>query len=333
MHQDSVQGLLADTIVWDNHVCMPLRPEDDSFLPQLERYRQSGFSAVTLNIAFDSLPWQNSVLMLAQFRRWVRQNSDKYMLASSASDIRKSKRLGFLAICFNIEGGSALNGNLKMIELFYDLGVRWMLIAYNKNNLLGGGCREDDTGLSTFGREVMDEMARVGMVVCCSHTGPRTAMEVMEYSSKPVIFSHSNPAGLVPHPRNISDEMIRACVETDGVIGINGIGLFLGDNDTRTETFVRHVDYIVQMVGPRHVGLALDYALDDKELSDYVAANPDLFPTEGAYASGLKMVPPEQLRDIITALKKLGYSDTDIRAIAGENHLRIAQTVWKDPSK
>ena len=331
MHQNSIENLLSDTTVWDNHACMPLRPEDDSFLPQLERYRQAGFNAVTLNIGFDSYPWQNSVSMLAQFRRWIRRHSDTYMLATSVSDIQQAKQLGRLAICFNIEGGNALNGDLNMIELFYDLGVRWMLIAYNKNNLLGGGCREGDPGLTTFGRQVIDEMARVGMVVCCSHTGHRTAMDVMEHASQPVIFSHSNPAGILPHPRNISDDLIRACANTDGVIGINGIGLFLGDNDISTETFVRHVDYVVQMVGPRHVGLALDYAFDDEELSDYVAANPDLFPTDGPYADGLKMVPPEQLMDIMSALQKLGYSDAALRAIAGGNHTRIAETVWKGP--
>jgi len=326
----SVEQLLTDAIVWDNHGCMPLRPEDGHFLPQLDRYRKSGFDVVTLNIGFDSVDGQNSFSMLALFRRWIGQNSDKYMLVNSVSDIKQAKQTRRLAINFDLEGGSALNGDLNMVALFYDLGVRWMLIAYNKNNLLGGGCQDVDTGLTDFGRQVIDEMNRVGMVVCCSHTGYRTAMAVMEQSKKPVIFSHSNPDGVWPHPRNISDEMIRACAETGGVIGINGIGLFLGDNDIRVETFVRHVDYIVQLVGSQHVGLALDYVFDEEELAEYIDDNPDIFPPEGGYSAAMKMVPPEQLRDIMCALRELGYADADLCAIAGGNHLRIAETVWKD---
>jgi membrane dipeptidase len=81
-------------------------------------------------------------------------------------------------VLFDIEGGSALDGQLDSVEKFYNLGVRWMLIAYNRSNLLGGGCSDDDTGLSTFGRQVIDEVAHVGMVVCCSHTGFRTTLDV-----------------------------------------------------------------------------------------------------------------------------------------------------------
>src|SRR5207244_1237923 len=100
--------------------------------------------------------------------------------------------------------------------------------------------------------QVIDEMARVGMIVCCSHTGHTTTMDVMEYSLKPVIISHSNPRAVHDHPRNVTDEAMRACAKTGGVVGLNGIGIFLGDNDISTETFVRHLDYVVQLIGPQH---------------------------------------------------------------------------------
>ena len=325
----AVDQLLADTIVWDNHACMPLRAGDDSFLPQLERYRKSGFDVVSLNIGFDPVEWQNSFSMLSFFRHWIGQNSDKYMLVNSFSDIRQAKQSERLAILFDLEGGAALNGDINMVELFYALGVRWMLIAYNKNNLLGGGCMDQDTGLTDFGRQVIDEMNRVGMVLCCSHTGHRTAMEAIEYSNSPVIFSHSNAASVWQHPRNIGDDVIRACAETGGVIGINGLGPFLGNNDISTENFVRHVDYIVQLVGPEHVGISLDYTFDQEELSEYIVKHPDVFPPEQGYSEGIKMIPPEQLMDIMNVLRNLGYSDSDLCLIAGENHMHIAQAVWK----
>ena len=172
-------------------------------------------------------------------------------------------------------------------------------------------------------------MARVGMVACCSHTGLRTTMDVMEHSTNPVIFSPSNPYAIKAHPRNIRDEAIKACAQSGGVIGINGIGDFLGDNDDRTETIVRHIDYVVQLVGPEHVGISLDYVFDQQELDDFLKANPETFPPELGYGAGLKIVRPEQIPEIAESLLNLGYSDNDMRLILGENHLRIANQVWK----
>src|SRR4029079_14810021 len=95
-------------------------------------------------------------------------------------------------------------------------------------------------------------------------------MDVMEYSSKPVILSHSNARALRDHPRNVRDDVMRACARTGGVVGLNGIGIFLGNNDISTDAFVRHVDYVVQMIGPEHVALGIDYAVDQKEIEEYL---------------------------------------------------------------
>src|SRR3546814_1364261 len=114
-------------------------------------------------------------------------------------------------------------------------------------------------------------MARVGMVACCSHTGYRTARDVIEYSRNPVIFSHSNPRALFDHPRNIPDDLMLGCARTGGVVCLNGIGIFLGNNDTSTENYFRHMDYAVQLVGAAHVGIGLDYLFDVGELEEYIA--------------------------------------------------------------
>ena len=173
----------------------------------------------------------------------------------SPADVHEAKRSGRLGICFNLEGTRALGDQLSMVEFFHSLGVKWMLMAYNRNNSVGGGCQDDDSGLTPFGREVLDEMTRVGMVPCCSHTGWRTAMQVMEHAAGPVIFSHSNSHAVHAHPRNIPDELIKACAATGGVIGINGVGPFLGvGEDGPVAAMVRHIDHMVQLVGPDHVG-------------------------------------------------------------------------------
>jgi membrane dipeptidase len=320
---------LKPWLVWDNHGCMPLRAGDESFLPQLQRYRDSGVDVVTLNVGFDAVSWENTDAVLETFRGWLRARPDDYVLVETCSDIETARQTGKLGVLFDIEGGSALNGRLGMVEHYHRLGVRWMLIAYNRNNLLGGGCQDDDQGLTPFGRAVLDEMARVGMVVCCTHTGFRTTMEVMEHSKRPVIFSHSNPLGVWQHRRNIRDEAIKACAATGGVVGINGIGIFLGRNDATTDTFVRHVDYVVQLVGPEHVGIGLDYVFDQQELIDFVAANPATFPPE-EYADGrVAMVAPEQIPELAERFLQLGYSSQNIGDILGGNHLRVARAVWR----
>jgi membrane dipeptidase len=326
--EPGVTELFAGNIVWDNHGCMPLRAADEGFLPQLERYAKSGVDAVTLNVGFDATPWENAVAVLAHFRRWLSLQTDRYILVSRIEDIERAHRERKLAVSFDIEGGVALNHQLAMVQLYYDLGVRWMLMAYNRNNSLGGGCHDADSGLTPFGRQVLQEMRRVGMVPCCSHTGFRTTMDVMEQAGGPVIFSHSNPLGAWRHYRNIRDEAIRACAATGGVIGINGIGLFLGPNDSRSKTVVRHIDYVVQLVGPQHVGLGLDYVFDQQELRDFLRANAETFPPQ-EYGCEPRMVAPEQVPEIASGLLRLGYAAADVCAILGGNHMRVARQAWR----
>jgi len=321
--------LLGNVIVWDNHACMPLRPLDERFLPQLERCRQAGITAVTLNAGFGEQTLAEYVRMLATFRRWLGERSQEYRLIEKVEDIVDAKRQGQLAVCFDIEGMNAIEGQLDLIQLYYDLGVRWMLIAYNNANRAGGGCQEPDGGLTDFGRLVIDEMSRVGMVLCCSHTGYRTAREAIDYSSGPVIFSHSNPRALHDHPRNIPDDLMRSCAARGGVIGINGIGIFLGDNDNSTEALVRHIDYAVQLVGDDHVGIGLDYVYDSAELDEYVQKMSVTFPDGLGYRSGVKMVEPERLPEVAEALMAKGYDADSLAKILGGNLLRVARTTWK----
>jgi membrane dipeptidase len=308
---------------------MPLRSADEQFLPQLQRYRDAGVDLVSLNVGFDALPWENTLPVLTHFRSWLARHCDAYSLVQTVEDIEIARSTGRLGVVFDIEGGAALDGRLALVDQYYRLGVRWMLIAYNRNNALGGGCQDEDSGLTSFGRQVLDEMGRVGMVACCSHTGFRTSMEVMEHSRNPVIFSHSNPLGVWRHRRNIRDEAIKACAATGGVVGINGIGLFLGPNDSRSATIARHIDYVAQLVGSSHVGLGLDYVFDEQELQDFLTINPDTFPPQEYGNACPALVRPEQIPSIAAELVHLGYGPADLRAILGGNHLRVARQVWR----
>lgn len=319
---------LADALVWDNHTCMPLRPHDESFLPQLQRLARAGVDVVGINVGFGEQSIDDHVRMIAHLRRWVAQRPQSYVLVATAEDVESAKASRRLGIFFDIEGARAIADQLSLISLYYDLGVRWMLIAYNRGNLVGGGCLDDpDEGLTEFGRAAIDEMERVGMVLCCSHTGERTALEAIAYARNPVIFSHSNPRALWDHPRNVRDHVIEACAAKGGVIGINGVGQFLGENDASSATFARNVDYVAKLVGVDHVALGLDYVYDDEELQAYLRSMPDTFP-DGA-RNPCDFVKPEQLTEIVTELMNLGYDDDSLAKIVGGNLMRVARAVWR----
>jgi membrane dipeptidase len=321
--------LLERTVLWDNHACMPLRPNDTTLLPQLLRHKAAGVTLVSLNIYYDMHPPEAAFTMLAALRRWLSQYPDDYVLAETVADIAIAKANHKLAVVFDIEGGRAVEEHPGLVELFYRLGVRWMLVAYNRNNRLGGGCQDEDTGLTEYGRTIIDEMERVGMVLCCSHTGYRTAREAMEYSRQPVIFSHSNPRQLKDHERNIPDDLMRACARTGGVVNLNGIGIFLGNNDNSTETLIRHIDYAAGLIGAEHVGLGLDYVFDRRELDDCIRERPDIFPPDKGYTAGIAMIEPERFPIVAESLLQRGYSEKHVQGILGHNNLRVAARVWR----
>ena len=186
----------------------------------------------------------------------------------------------------------------------------------------------EELRLRTSAETILDEMARVGMVACCSHTGHRTTMDLMAYCRLPVIFSHSNARGVHDHPRNVRDEALKACAATDGVVGINGISLFAGPG-LLVDAVVRHVDYVVQLLGIRHVGLGLDYVLDQGELDDLTSGDTTTFPPELGYSGRIEMLAPEAMEPIVDRLIGLGYSAEDIRAVLGGNFMRVAKVVWE----
>jgi membrane dipeptidase len=330
--RQAARDLLTACLVWDNHGCMPVGwPHDQSFLPQLERYRAVGVHAVMLNIGFGEMSIEDHLRTLASLRHWLKARPEQYILLNQPDDAKRARATGRLAVGFDIEGANAIGDQINLIELYYDLGVRWMLLAYNRNNRTGGGCQDDDSGLTEFGRLVIREMERVGMQVCVSHTGHRTVRDVFEIATKPVIFSHSNPSALHAHPRNIPDDLIKACAASGGIVGVNGVGIFLGKNDSTSATYARHIDHIVQLVGPRHASLALDYVFDMHQVEEYLSRMQQTFPPGLGYELGARFVAPEQLEEIVATLQRWGYQENDLTAILGGNWLRLAHEVWKRP--
>ncbi len=311
---------------WDDHAGFAyLGPQD---VDLLDRWRSAGVNYLSINVGYDPVPWSTTIRAIADYTRAIEARSD-LVLCSTFSRVLAAWQAGQMALTFDIEGMGALNGDVSMVELYYRLGVRQMLIAYNLNNDAGGGCHDDDQGLTDFGRAVVREMNRVGMVVDCAHSGIKSGLEAMKLSTKPCIFSHANARALHDHERNITDEQIRAVAATGGVVGINGLSIFLANGAAKVESMVAHIDYMAKLVGAEHVGIGLDYdpsaigpARDDATSAKYWPAR--------QYPASIKedYLPPSVLPQVSEQLRSLGYQESSIRAIMSGNFMRVASQVW-----
>ncbi|MGE0211605.1 MAG: dipeptidase [Parvibaculaceae bacterium] len=294
---------------------------DDTTLP---RFGRAGINFVSLTV---SMP-RNSLAATTRHISVVKaqiHSSDDMVFADSADAILAAKAAGKLAVGFHFQGMEPMDGSVEMVKTYYDLGVRHALLVYNLKNAVGDGCVErNDGGLSKFGIRLIEEMNRVGMLVDGSHTGYRTSMEAMEVCKGPFIFSHSNAHALVPHYRNIRDDQIRACAQSGGLVGINGVNEFLGDDAASTSAMFRHVDHVATLVGPEHVGIGLDYVRDVDAIWAWIQRERDLWPQND---DGPMPYPahaqPEQLKELVSTMLAHGYGDEDIRNILGGNFLRV----------
>lgn len=234
---------------------------------------------------------------------------DAYVWVRRASDIDEAFARRRLGVVVSLEGCEVLAGQLSMLRTFYRLGVRAAALTWNVRNELADGVAEPrGAGLTEFGREVVREMNRLGMVVDVSHLSEAGFWEVLEVSAHPVIASHSNARALCDHARNLTDDQIRALARKGGVMGINFFPGFLRrDGPARLEDVARHIDHVVELAGPDHVGLGSDF--------DGISTVPE----------GLE--DPSRLADLTELLARRGYDDATIRKILGENFVRVFRTV------
>jgi len=329
-----IRTIFERGLVWDDHCGFSLQP-GSALEPLLRPWRDAGVGYLSINIYYDPQPWTNAVENIAILRRRLPDEVPYCQVVSTVDEIDLVRARGGMAVTFDIEGMNALDGRLELVQLYYALGVRHMLFAYNRNNPAGSGCHDEDTGLTDFGRQVIDEMNRVGMVVDCSHSGFKTTMAAMERSTRPVVFSHSNARALVDHGRNISDEQIVACAETGGVVGVSGVNLFLGEEQATPAAVARHAAHVADLTGPQHVGISLDYDPDVDAAQGAQAhsaimldRNAYYWPAGCGYERPAQCLDVRRLPEVADELVKLGFDSGEITAVLGGNFHRIAEQVW-----
>jgi membrane dipeptidase len=334
-----VKEILASSDVWDMTLAwVPVYWEMET----LRRYKKAGYTFASLTLQNWPPTYERMLELIDKFKAMVAAESDWLAIGRSVAEIEAGKRAGKLVLGFNSQETLIIGHDLSRIESLHAAGIRHMLLAYNVRNLVADGCAEvGDAGLSNFGRMVVKEMDRVGIIVDGTHTGRRSTLEAMELTRRPPIFSHSGAYKVFAHIRNIHDDQIRACAAKGGVIGVVGMGAFLGDLKATTETYFKHIDYMAELVGAEHVGLGTDYVppvFYDEAFMKRLEESGDRFwpPPEIGWvdAEGNSQravegasIQPEQVGDLVGTMLTHGYSTADVKGILGENFKRVYATL------
>ena len=275
---------------------------------------------------------------------WIRaiDADPRLTLVKRAADFAAAKADGKFGVLFHFQGTGPIEDDLNLIDAYKALGVGMIQLAYNIKNSVGDGCEErTDAGLSYFGLQVVERLNEARVVVDCTHTGYRTTMDAIEASTRPVVFSHSNPKAVKESARNIRDEQIKAAAATGGLIGMVGFPAFVSASPRPTlDEFIDHIDYVVKLVGDDHVGLGIDYywiqaAFTEIEeatrlYEEFVSAGkwrPDSYPPPPIhYVDGIET--PCDLRNLTRRLLERGYSEEATKKILGGNWVRVFREVW-----
>jgi membrane dipeptidase len=231
----------------------------------------------------------------------------------------------------------SVEDELRYLRVFFQLGIRMMHLTYQRRNMIGDGCGEPgNAGLSDFGRRVIAEMNRVGVIPDCAHSGWRTSLEAAQVSEKPVVASHSVCGGIYPHIRSKPDEVLNAIAETGGLIGICCIPRFLRKTGD-INALLDHLDYAVKLIGIDHVGIGTDVAYSSQQSAEERRKVPRRPRGREEFRSLWPDDDFKTTRDMTDSLAwtnwplftvglaQRGYSDDDIRKIIGGNMLRVAR--------
>jgi membrane dipeptidase len=256
-------------------------------------------------------PHLRTLRMIDTANEIVRNNSAWIALATDIKSVRTARRNGRIAMILSIENGIAVEKDLGLLRNFHRLGVRMMSLTWNYRNRLGDGIVGSPArrrGLTPRGRETLREMDRIGMIADVSHLSERTFWDVIKAAEKPIVASHSNALAVCGHPRNLSDDQIRAISETGGFVGLNFCPDFLNmEKEATVGDVVKHARHIAEVGGIEVLALGSDF--------------------DGIYSTPRGLEHIGKIRKLEGALRRAGFSPAEIDMIAHKNFLRVFRHV------
>ncbi len=281
----------------------------------IERMRKRGkyvqfFAAFIHPKYYRGYTIKRAIELIDRFYEECKICSDDIMICCNYNDIMMAINSGRVAAILSIEGGEALQGSLAALRILYKLGVRSLCLTWNHRNEIADGVAEDVSGggLTNFGRKVIEEMNKLGMLIDLSHISERGFWDVMTLSQHPVILSHSNAKAICNNRRNLTDEQILEVKKNRGVIGINLYPYFLNEQGNLIITdIIKHIEYIISLTGENHIGIGADYDQDEPVFDEI----------DGV----------EYIDNILEELLKMNYSYNTVEKIAGDNFLRVINEV------
>lgn len=281
----------------------------------LPRLRQGGikvqFFAAFIAPEFKASALRRTLELLSLFHQEMEDNAGELMLVRNRNEIEKAMSHGKIAALLSIEGGEALEGSLCALRMLNRLGARCLTLTWNGSNELGDGVGVKGGGgsLTPFGRAVVEELNRLGMLVDVSHLSEKGFWDVLRISRQPVIASHSNCRARCDHPRNLTDRQIKALSKNGGVMGITFVPAFLRKEKASLSDVLDHVDHAVKVGGIECVGLGSDF--------------------DGTEALPAGLADCSTVPSITDGLMNRGYHDEAIKKILGGNFLRVMGQVLK----
>ena len=300
----------------------------------MERVRKAGVTATHITVTLSS---DNCRGAFKTIDEWYRMAEDVGVdFALTVKDIIKAKKEGKVCVIMGSQSAVMLEDDLSLVRVFQKLGMKIIQLAYAEQNYIGSGGDDTDGGVSHFGRKVIEEMNKQGILIDVSHCGDKTVLDAIKYSEKPIAITHANPRKFNSHHRNKTDEQIIACAEKGGVIGLTAwtpISMVKKGVRPNIENFMDFVDYVVKLVGVDHVAFGLDlnpgWEYDSSGYYKWTKLYPSLAPKsfEERIVEGLEK--GEEVKNIARGVVARGYSDEDMMKILGGNLLALFQKVWQ----
>lgn len=297
-----------------------------------EQMRAGGLDAVHVTLAY----WENARELLHNIGRWQRlleSNADLIAPVATSDDIRAARRAGRTGILFGLQNCSPIEDDIDMVAILKRLDVHIMQLSYNNQSLVCAGCYEEhDPGISRFGREVVREMNRVGMVIDMSHSGEFSTLEAIRISERPIVISHANPAFFHEAKRNKSERVLRALAESGGLLGFSCYPFHLRNgSDCTLEEFTAMVARTAELMGVDRLGIGTDLCQDQPQsvlqwmrngrwarTLDYGEGSADnaQWPAPLAWLQG-----PADFPNIASGLRERGFDEHEVGQLMGGNWL------------
>jgi membrane dipeptidase len=271
---------------------------------------------------------------VARWKRWFRERPDILTQVYSTEDIHRAKRDDKVGVILGWQNTSGFGDYLPFVQVFKELGLGIAQLTYNTANSVGSGCYEsNDGGLTDFGRELVSELNRVGILIDLSHVGPKTSEDAIRVSEKPVAYSHCCPTTFKVHPRNKTDAQLKLIAEHGGFVGVTLFPPLLPRGPESTiDDYLDVLEYVINLVGEDHVGIGTDFSQGRGEKDRYYTSH------DKGYSRKLvdygPIVLPEGIRriedfpNLTMAMERRAWPEMRIRKVMGENWLRLLKEVW-----